>query len=146
MIIHPAATHNSSSPQGPSVNKNYLSTIYFSSTISFVSGVMRCCQQAIARQIETSWLSKRSSRIIGLHMIYNKYNFVNVVSLANCFDRLYLIFTLKRLQFLRGKFHPEILRGPPRARASYEGVGKTSHFLALNVNLQNGSRYDQSYH
>jgi len=35
-----------------------------------------------------------------------------------------------------GKFHPEILRGSPRAGASNKGgVGKTSHFLDLNVNM-----------
>jgi len=33
-------------------------------------------------------------------------------------------------------YHPEILTGSPQAGASNkEGVGKTSHFLALNVNI-----------
>jgi len=37
---------------------------------------------------------------------------------------------------LRGKFHPEILSGAPRARASNKGgVGKISHFLTLSVNV-----------
>ena len=36
----------------------------------------------------------------------------------------------------RGKFHPEILRGSPRARALNKGgVGKISHFLPLSVNI-----------
>ena len=35
----------------------------------------------------------------------------------------------------RGKFHPEILRGSPRARASNERVGKISSFLSLTVNI-----------
>ena len=39
------------------------------------------------------------------------------------------------LQFLQVKFHPEIIM-VLRARASNKGgVGKTSHFLALNVNI-----------
>ena len=37
---------------------------------------------------------------------------------------------------LRDKFHPEILRGSPRAGASNKGgVGKISHFLALSINI-----------
>jgi len=40
------------------------------------------------------------------------------------------------LQFFGGKFHPEILRGSPRAGASNKGgVGKISHFLPLSVNI-----------
>ena len=40
------------------------------------------------------------------------------------------------LQFLRGKFHPEILTGYSRAGASKKGgEGKISHFLALSVNI-----------
>ena len=40
------------------------------------------------------------------------------------------------VQFLRDKFHPEILRGSPRAGASNKGgVGKISSFLYLNVNI-----------
>ena len=38
--------------------------------------------------------------------------------------------------FLRGKFHPEILRGSPRSGASNKGgVGKISSFLSLSVNI-----------
>jgi len=37
---------------------------------------------------------------------------------------------------LRGKFHPEILTGSPRAVASNKGgVGKISPFLDLSVNI-----------
>jgi len=37
---------------------------------------------------------------------------------------------------LQGKFHPEILMGSQQAGASNKGgAGKTSHFLALNVNI-----------
>jgi len=40
------------------------------------------------------------------------------------------------LQFLRGKFHPEIVRGSPREKASNKGVvGKISSFLYLSVNI-----------
>jgi len=40
------------------------------------------------------------------------------------------------LYFFGGKFHPEILRGSPRAGASNKGrVGKISHFLLLSVNI-----------
>jgi len=35
-----------------------------------------------------------------------------------------------------GKFDPEVLRGSPRTGTSNKGgVGKTSHVLALNVNI-----------
>ena len=38
--------------------------------------------------------------------------------------------------FLRGKFHPEILRGSPRVGASSKiGMGKISSFLSLSVNI-----------
>jgi len=40
------------------------------------------------------------------------------------------------LQFLQGKFHPEILRGSPRAWASNKGgVGEISNFLSSSVNI-----------
>jgi len=40
------------------------------------------------------------------------------------------------LQFLHGKFHPEIVRGSPRTDASNNGgVGKISSFLSLSVNI-----------
>jgi len=39
------------------------------------------------------------------------------------------------LSFLRGKFHPEILRGSPSGASNDGGVGKISHFLALSVNI-----------
>jgi len=40
-------------------------------------------------------------------------------------------------KFLRDKFHTDILRGSPRARASNEGgVGKISSFLSLSVNIK----------
>jgi len=51
------------------------------------------------------------------------------------------------LQFFRDKFYPEILSGSPRVGASNkDGVWKTSHFLALYVSLENGTRYDESYY
>jgi len=37
--------------------------------------------------------------------------------------------------FLRDKFHQEIVRDPPAGALNKGGVGKTSHFLALNVNI-----------
>jgi len=38
--------------------------------------------------------------------------------------------------FFEGKFHPEILRGSPRAGASNKGgVSKISHFLPSSVNV-----------
>ena len=39
------------------------------------------------------------------------------------------------LQFLWGKFHPEILRGSPSGGVKQGKGGKTSHFLALNVDI-----------
>jgi len=33
------------------------------------------------------------------------------------------------------KFHSEILTGPPNGDIKQGGVGKTSHFLALNANI-----------
>ena len=36
---------------------------------------------------------------------------------------------------LRGKFHPEILRGPRAGVSNKGGVGKISSFLSLRVNI-----------
>jgi len=51
------------------------------------------------------------------------------------------------LWFQRDKFHPEILKGFPRAWASNKGgVAKTRHFLDLCVNLENCKRHVHSYY
>jgi len=39
------------------------------------------------------------------------------------------------LWYLRGKFHPKILTGSPDRGVKQRRGGKTSHFLALNVNI-----------
>ena len=39
------------------------------------------------------------------------------------------------LQFLQGKYNPEILRGPPALASNKRGVGKIISFLSLCVNI-----------
>jgi len=53
-----------------------------------------------------------------------------------------LCFTVFLARYMLSPFHPQNSSGFPQTGASNKGVvGKTSHFLALNVNI----RYGQSY-
>ena len=113
-----------------------------SRTLAYCATLWRWCQHSdkniplfpihfYARQYDIARICYRPSSVRlsvrpSVRWVYHRKTVeVRIMKFSPCSSPIPLVFA--------GKFHPEILRGSPRAGESNKGgVGNTNHFLALN--------------